>query len=84
MRLLLERVRSHTLNFFSGAPVFPPADMDESSPSLGFHCLLCDILRVLSFVLPIGIVYLGVYFYFTKHFESIVFNLLLTKSLCGG
>ena len=77
-------MRRRTLNFFSGAPVFPQADVDESSPSLGFHCLLWDILRVLSFVLTIGIVYLGVYFYFTKHFEGTVFNLLLTKSLCAG
>ena len=50
--------------------------MDESSHALSFHCPFCDNLRVLIFVLTIRSVYLGAYFYFTKHFESTVFCFL--------
>ena len=58
--------------------------MDESSHALSFHSPFCDSLRVLIFVLTIRSVYLGAYFYFTKHFESTVFYLFLTSSFAAG
>ena len=51
--------------------------MDESSLVLSFHCPFYDSLRVLIFVLSIS-VYLGAYFYFTKH----SFLFISDKQLC--
>lgn len=56
---------------------FPKQTVDESSLALSFHCPFCDSLRVLIFVFTIRSVYLGAYFYFTKHFESTGFLFFL-------